>query len=429
MKAQLAELKIEGHEPIFLPLVHGTEGDVAIDVSELYRKWKVLTCDPGYLSTGSCYSAISFIDGEKGILRYRGYNVYDLAQKKVSFVETAWLLINGDLPTKEERAYFRELLTTQEILHEGMLKFFDALPPYGDPMAILAAAIQCSSLYHPDLRSIDPRNHEAFMTAAATLISKVRTIAAFSYKKSIGMPFEYPDPSLDYCSNFLHMMFSLPYKRYLAPPILIDSLNLFLMLHADHEQNCSTSTVRMVGSSRANLFDSVSAGISALSGPLHGGANREVIRMFKDIYEGRKTIPKIIAAAKKKGGEKIPGLGHRIYRTYDPRAAILKEAVRRIVAEYHTSDPLLPIAQEMEEAILKDPYFKEKNLYPNIDFYSGILLRAIGIEEDMFTVMFAIARMAGWIAHWREGALDRSARIMRPRQIYVGLKERPVPER
>jgi len=429
MNTKYAELKIEGKDPILLPLVRGTEGELAIDVSELYRKWGLLTCDPGYLSTGSCYSAISFIDGKNGILRYRGYNISDLAKRKVSFVETAWLLINGELPTKEERAYFRELLTTQEILHEGMLKFFDALPPYGDPMAILAAAIQCSSLYHPDLRSIDPKNFEAFMTAAAKLISKVRTVAAFSYKKSIGMPFEYPDPSLDYCSNFLHMMFSLPYKRYIAPPVIVEALNLFLMLHADHEQNCSTSTVRMVGSSRANLFDSVSAGISALSGPLHGGANREVIKMFKLIYDGKRTISGIIAKAKKKGGEKIPGLGHRIYRTYDPRAAILKEAVWKLSQEIKSTDPLLSIAQEMEERVTTDPYFIEKHLYPNIDFYSGILLRAIGIEEDMFTVMFAIARMAGWIAHWREGALDRHARIMRPRQIYTGLKERPIPER
>jgi citrate synthase len=429
MNTKYAELKIEGKDPILLPLVRGTEGELAIDVSELYRKWGLLTCDPGYLSTGSCYSAISFIDSKNGILRYRGYNISDLAKRKVSFVETAWLLINGELPTKEERAYFRELLTTQEILHEGMLKFFDALPPYGDPMAILAAAIQCSSLYHPDLRSIDPKNFEAFMTAAAKLISKVRTVAAFSYKKSIGMPFEYPDPSLDYCSNFLHMMFSLPYKRYIAPPVIVEALNLFLMLHADHEQNCSTSTVRMVGSSRANLFDSVSAGISALSGPLHGGANREVIKMFKLIYDGKRTISGIIAKAKKKGGEKIPGLGHRIYRTYDPRAAILKEAVWKLSQEIKSTDPLLSIAQEMEERVTTDPYFIEKHLYPNIDFYSGILLRAIGIEEDMFTVMFAIARMAGWIAHWREGALDRHARIMRPRQIYTGLKERPIPER
>ncbi len=425
MEEQYAELKLENRAPIRLPIVRGTDGEIAIDVSGLYRNWGVLTCDPGYMSTGSCYSAITFIDGERGILRYRGYNVADLVQRKISFVETAWLLINGDLPTKEERAYFRELLTTQEILHQGMLKFFDALPPYGDPMAILAAAIQCSSLYHPDLRSIDPHDQEAFLTVAAKLISKVRTIAAFSYKQSIGMPFEYPDPSLDYCSNFLHMMFSLPYKRYLAPPVIVEALNVFLMLHADHEQNCSTSTVRMVGSSQANLFDSVSAGISALSGPLHGGANREVIKMFKQIHTGERTISGLLDDAKQ-GKVKIPGLGHRIYRTYDPRAAILKKAVDRLLNELHTTDPLLPIARELEERVLADDYFREKHLYPNIDFYAGILLRTIGIEEDMFTVIFAMARMAGWIAHWREGAIDRKARIMRPRQIYVGFKERSL---
>jgi len=263
------------------------------------------------------------------------------------------------------------------------------------------------------------------MTVAAKLISKVRTIAAFSYKQSIGMPFEYPDPSLDYCSNFLHMMFSLPYKRYLAPPIIVEALNVFLMLHADHEQNCSTSTVRMVGSSQANLFDSVSAGISALSGPLHGGANREVIKMFKEVHAGRRSIDDYIDRAKQ-GKERIPGLGHRIYRTYDPRAAILKKTVDRLLSELHTTDPLLPIARELEERVLTEDYFREKHLYPNIDFYSGILLRTIGIEADMFTVIFAIARMAGWIAHWREGAIDPRARIMRPRQIYVGFHERTL---
>ena len=424
---EVAELNIDGRLPIQLPVIRGTDGALAIDVSELFKKWGIITCDPGYMSTGSCYSAISYIDGEKGILRYRGYNIQELAGRNVDFVETAWLLINGDLPTQAERRYFRELLTNQEILHEGMLKFFDALPPYGDPMAILSAAVQCSSLYHPELRAIDPRDTESLLLVAAKLISKVRTIAAFSYKKSIGMPFEYPDPASDYCSNFMHMMFSLPYKRYGAPPIVIEALNLFLMLHADHEQNCSTSTVRMVGSSQANLFDSVSAGISALSGPLHGGVNREVVKMFKDIYEGKATIPDLIASARVKSGSKLKGFGHRIYRTYDPRASILKKCVDRLLGELNLHDPLLDIAQEVEKAALEDDYFKAKNLYPNIDFYSGILLRAIGLEENMFTVMFAIARMAGWIAHWREGTLDPNARIQRPRQIYVGLPERAFP--
>jgi len=428
-KQKYVELIIEGMAPIQLRAVQGTEGALAVDVSELYKKWGILTCDPGYMSTGSCYSAISYIDGEKGILRYRGYNIADLAERNVDFVETAWLLIHGNLPTPEERRYFRVLLTNQEILHEGMLKFFDSLPPYGDPMPILSAAVQCSSLYHPELRAIDPKDPEAFMMVAAKLISKVRTIAAFSYKKSIGMPFEYPDPALDYCSNFLHMMFSLPYKRYGAPPIVIEALNLFLMLHADHEQNCSTSTVRMVGSSKANLFDSVSAGISALSGRLHGGANREVIRTFKEIHAGGLTVKELIASAKMKSGSKLHGFGHRIYRTYDPRASVLKKCVDHLLKELDTYDPLLDIAQEVEGIALEDDYFREKGLYPNIDFYSGILLRAIGIEENMFTVMFAIARMAGWIAHWREGALEENARIQRPRQIYIGMTERSLPEK
>ena len=251
-----AELKIEGRETIRLRAIQGTEGGLAIDVSELYKKWGILTCDPGYMSTGSCYSAISYIDGEKGILRYRGYNIYDLAMKNVDFVETAWLLIHGNLPNQTERRYFRELLTNQEILHEGMLKFFDSLPPYGDPMPILSAAVQCSSLYHPELRAIDPKDTDAFMVAAAKLISKVRTIAAFSYKKTIGMPFEYPDPALDYCSNFLHMMYSLPYKRYGTPPIVIEALNLFLMLHADHELSelCASGLLRKKGERAATRY-------------------------------------------------------------------------------------------------------------------------------------------------------------------------------
>jgi len=424
-----AELKIEGLAPIPLRVVQGTEGCLAIDVGDLYRKHGVLTCDPGYMSTGSCYSSISYIDGERGILRYRGYNIYDLAVANVDYVATAWLLIHGNLPSLEERLYFRDLLTTQEILHEGMLKFFDSLPPYGDPMPILSAAVQCSSLYHPELRNIDPRDTDAFMTTAAKLISKVRTIAAFSYKKSIGMPFEYPDPVLDYCSNFFHMMFSLPYRRYEAPPLFVEALNLFLILHADHEQNCSTSTVRMVGSSRANLFDSVSAGISALSGPLHGGANRQVINMLREVYEGRVSVGELVASAKKKnGGARLQGFGHRIYKAYDPRATVLKRCVDRLMAELDVSDPLLDIAREVEGIALQDSYFLEKGLYPNIDFYSGILMRMMGIDETMFTVMFAIARMAGWIAHWREGALQDDARIQRPRQIYIGLRERPVPE-
>jgi citrate synthase len=294
-------------------------------------------------------------------------------------------------------------------------------------MPILSAAVQCSSLYHPDLRSIDPRDDEAFMMVAAKLISKVRTIAAFSYKKSIGMPFEYPDPALDYCSNFMHMMFSMPHKRYVASPTIIEALNLFLMLHADHEQNCSTSTVRMVGSSQANLFDSVSAGISALSGRLHGGANREVIRMLKSVHSGQTTVKELIASAKSKSGMKLQGFGHRIYKTYDPRASVLKKCVDDLLQELDICDPLLDIAREVEGIALEDEYFKEKGLYPNIDFYSGILLRSIGIEEDMFTVIFAIARMAGWIAHWREGALAENARIQRPRQIYNGMQERSLP--
>ena len=425
-----------GSHAITLPLVCGSEGEVALDIRKLRNNTKGLAIngqdiqgglvcfDPGYKNTGSCQSDITFIDGEHGILRYRGYDIAELATKKVRFIEIALLLIYGELPSQEEREQFRQLLTQSELLHEGMMNFFYSLPDNADPMAILAAAVQTSSLYYPELRSIDPGNDECLRAAAAKLLSKVRTIAAFSYRKAMGLPFEYPDPSLDYCSNFLHMMFSIPNRRFYATDTMVRALNLFLILHADHEQNCSTATVRMVGSSRANLFDSISAGISALSGPLHGGANVEVIRMLENIHAGHTSVEALIAAVKNKEEGKqrarLSGFGHRIYRNYDPRAKILKKAVDNLLDELQIDDPLLDIARKLEELALNDDYFQQARLYPNVDFYSGILLRAIHIPVNMFTLMFAIGRVAGWIAQWREESMNPQASIQRPRQVYIG---------
>lgn len=425
-----------GERIIELPLIIGTEGELGIDIRKLRPetdgimvngypvKGGVITYDPGYKNTGACISQITYINGEEGIMRYRGYNIDDLASKKYRFIDVAMLIIFGELPNPAERENFRELLTRFELVDEGMRKFFDSLPPNADPMAILSAAIQCSSLYNPELRAIDPADDEDFTLAAAKLLSKVRTIAAFSYKYSIGQPIMYPNPELDYCSNFLHMMFSIPNKCHIASDTAVDALNLFLMLHADHEQNCSTSTVRMVGSTEANLFDSVSSGISSLSGPLHGGANVEVIHILKRINSKETTIDKLIDDAKNKK-IRLPGFGHRIYKNYDPRAKIIKQTVHKLLQEFNQEDPLLELAYTLEEIALTDDYFKEKKLYPNVDFYSGIMLRAIGIPLNMFTVMFAISRMAGWIAQWREEMLDETA-IQRPRQIYIGAVERKI---
>jgi len=426
-----------GDHVIELPLIVGTEGEFAVDIRKLRAETDgisvrnrtveggIITFDPGYKNTGACMSKITYINGEAGILRYRGYNIVDLALKGYRFIDVAMLIIFGEIPDEKERANFRDLLTGFELLNEGMMKFFDSLPTYGDPMAILSAAIQVSSLYDPELRAIDPADQEGFTRAAAKLLSKVRTIAAFSYKSSIGQPIMYPDPDLDYCRNFLHMMFSIPNKLYHASDVTIDAFNLFLMLHADHEQNCSTSTVRMAGSSRANLFDSVSAGISALGGPLHGGANIEVIKMLESVNSKETTVKQLVDDAKSKK-LRLPGFGHRIYKNYDPRARIIKETVDKLLKELHKRDPLLDIARSLEEIALTDDYFKEKKLYPNVDFYSGIMLRAIGIPINMFTVMFAIARMAGWISQWREEMLRAEPAIQRPRQIYIGSRERPI---
>jgi len=402
-----------------LPVVIGTEGEKAIDISALRDSAGAITLDGGYANTGSCTSRITFIDGDKGILRYRGIPVEELAEKS-TFVETAYLLIYGNLPAAAELQRFSHLLTQNENLHEDMKYHFEGFPSNAHPMAILSTMINASSCFYPGL-SIGHPTAPFFDLHAARLISQVRTIAAFSYRKSRGMPIIYPKPSFKYVSNFLHMMFSDPYEDYALKPEVLRALELILILHADHEQNCSTSTVRMVASSQANLLASAAAGVSALWGPLHGGANQAVIEMLEDIHRSGDDGSRFIVAAKdKKSGKRLMGFGHRIYRHYDPRAAIIKKACDDLLMALRITDPLLDIAQRLEESALQDPYFIERKLYPNVDFYSGIIMRAIGIPTEMFTVVFAMGRMPGWIANYKEIMDEPGTRIYRPRQIYMG---------
>jgi citrate synthase len=417
---ETATLQVQG-KSYSLPVVVGTEGEVAVDISKLRAESGVITLDDGYSNTGSCQSAITFIDGEKGILRYRGIPIEQLAEHS-TFPETAWLLIYGELPTAEQLKCWSNMLTKHEMLHEGLYKHYDGFNAGGHPMAILSAMINAMGTYNPDI--IKMESPETFQDASARLLSKIRTIAAASYRASIGRPIVYPKPHLDYCSNFLHMMFSLPYKDYEPDPDIVDALQLILVLHADHEQNCSTSTVRMVASSGANLFASVSAGVCALWGPLHGGANAAVIEMLQYIHDSGISVKDYVAKVKDKTSHiKLMGFGHRVYKNYDPRAKIIKQAADRVLNKLKIHDPMLDLARSLEEAALSDDYFREKKLYPNVDFYSGIIMRAIGIPLNMFTVMFAIGRLPGWIANWKE-VWEGQSRIYRPRQIYVGPKLR-----
>jgi citrate synthase len=412
------ELNLNG-KACKLPVVEGSEREMAIDISALRSETGYITLDDGYANTGSCLSKITFIDGEQGILRYRGIPIEELAEKS-TFIEVAHLIIFGRLPTSTELRQFSDLLTENELLHEGMRYHFEGFPPNAHPMAILSSMINAASCYYPELLSTsEMRQH--FLIQAARLLSQVRTIAAFAYRKSRGYPFIYPKPDYKYTANFLHMMFSLPFKDYDLKPETVKALDLIFLLHADHEQNCSTATVRMVGSSRANLFASVAAGVCALWGPLHGGANQAVLEMLQDIHDSGDDGSRFIAAAKdKNSGKRLMGFGHRVYKHYDPRAAIIKKACDDVLDKMHASDPLLDIAKHLEEAALKDPYFVERKLYPNVDFYSGIIMRAIGIPVEMFTVIFAIGRMPGWIANYKEVMEDGHTRIYRPRQIYTG---------
>jgi citrate synthase len=407
-----------GDKTIELPIVEGSEGELAIDISNLRAQTGLITLDPALGNTGACKSAITFIDGDKGILRYRGIPIEQLAEKSW-FVETAWLLIFGRLPKRDELARFSERLTQNAHLHEAFKHHFEGFPVNAPPMAMLSAMINTLSCFH--MQFLEIAGDEQFEEAAARLISKVRTIAAYSYRRSMGLPFIYPDPKLKYVQNFLHMMFSTPYDQYISDPDIDRALNLILLLHADHEQNCSTSTVRVVGSSKANLFASCAAGVSALWGPLHGGANVAVLEQLELIHKGGKTPEEIIKLAKdKNSGFKLMGFGHRVYKNFDPRARILKDQAEKVLKLLGVNDPLLDIARKLEELALKDSYFVDRKLYPNVDFYSGIIMRAIGIPTNMFTVMFAIGRLPGWIAHWKEQHSDPSTRIARPRQVYTG---------
>jgi len=411
-----AELILDG-KSCQLPIIEGSEGERAVDISMLRNQTGYITLDDGYGNTGSCQSQITFIDGEKGILRYRGIPIEELAEKS-TFIEVAHLLIMGKLPNSPELRRFSDLLTENELLNEAMRYHFEGFPDHAHPMAILSAMINATSCYHPELLTEQMR--DSFVVQSARLLSKVRTVAAFSYRKSRGLPAIYPKPELKYTANFLHMMFSLPNKDYDLKPETVKALDLIFLLHADHEQNCSTATVRMVASSRANLFASAAAGVCALWGPLHGGANQAVLEMLEEIHKSGDDGSKFIAAAKdKNSGKRLMGFGHRVYKHYDPRAKIIKKACDDVLAKLHINDPLLDIAKHLEEAALRDSYFVERKLYPNVDFYSGIIMRAIGIPVEMFTVMFAIGRMPGWIANYKE-VMEAPTRIYRPRQIYTG---------
>jgi citrate synthase len=411
-----AELKLNGKSYQF-PIVEGTEHERGVDISSLRNETGCITLDDGYGNTGSCRSAITFIDGEKGILRYRGIPIEELAEKS-TFMEVAHLLIWGHLPNSAELRKFSDLLTENELLHESMKHHFEGFPPTAHPMAILSSMINAAGCFDADLFSAD--NPDAFQVQVARLISQVRTIAAFAHRQSRGLPIIYPKPDYKYTANFLHMMFSLPYKDYELKPEIVKALDLIFVLHADHEQNCSTSTVRMVASSKANLFASTAAGVCALWGPLHGGANQAVLEMLEQIHQTGDDGSKFIAAAKDKtSGRKLMGFGHRVYKNYDPRAKLIKKACDEVLAKLSLNDPLLDIAKRLEDAALHDSYFVERKLYPNVDFYSGIIMRALGIPVEMFTVMFAIGRMPGWIANYKE-VMDEPTRIYRPRQIYTG---------
>ncbi len=410
-----------GDQEIELPLMTGSEGEVAIDIRQLRAKTGAITYDPGLGNTGACQSKITFLDGEKGVLRYAGYPIEDLA-KKSSFVEVMWLLLHQQLPSSSQLSQFTHDVTYHTMLHEDLKALFQSLPKVGHPMAVCAAAVGALSTFY---RKEGPTTREQNWVDAIRLLAKMPTIAAYSYKHSIGQPFMYPRNDLGYAANMLHMMFGNPCERYEVDPVQAKALDLLLILHADHEQNCSTSTVRTVGSSGANLFASVSAGISALWGPLHGGANQEVIEMLMSIRDGKRSAREFMDLAKTKGsGVRLMGFGHRVYKNYDPRALILKQACSDVLGQLGAKDPLLDIALELEQIALSDSYFIERKLYPNVDFYSGIIYKALGIPVDMFTVFFAIGRMPGWISQWLEYQSDAEARITRPRQVYMGPTSR-----
>ncbi len=417
--AETAKLTLDGKE-IELPIYVGSENEKAIDISKLRALTGYVTLDGGYKNTGACTSSITYLDGEKGILRYRGYAIEDLASK-AQFLEVAYLIINGKLPNAEEYKKFRVDIRRHSIIHEDMKHFFNGFPSSGHPMSILSSMVCALSAYYPDCLDADPEDD----LQITRLLSKIRTIVAFGYKKSIGHPLMYPRNDLSYCGNFLHMMFANRSEPYEPDPEVEKALNTLLILHADHEQNCSTSTVRMVGSSNANLYAAVSAGILALWGPLHGGANQAVIEMLQEILDSGGDYKGFMEKVKdKSSGVRLMGFGHRVYKNYDPRAKVLKDMADKLLPHLKVDDPLLDIAKKLEAIALEDSYFVERNLYPNVDFYSGIVYRALGVPINMFTVMFALGRLPGWIGQWKEMMQDSNRKIGRPRQIYTGENSR-----
>ncbi|MBN2641708.1 MAG: citrate synthase [Victivallales bacterium] len=415
-ETKYAELHLDG-KVIRLPILEGTEQEKGIDISALRKETGYITVDPGFFNTGACYSKVTFIDGEKGILRYRGIPVEELAEK-ATFVQTAYLLLHDRLPNEKQLKAFSSLLNLNSMLHEDMRHFFDGFPRGAHPMHILSTMINALCTFYPNVDMLSLK--EDINLSATRLISTVRTVAAFAYKKSIGEPIVYPRYDLPYCANFLNMMFDSPVKPYEVNKDVVRALDLLLILHADHEQNCSTTTVRTVGSAQVDLYASISAGVSALSGPLHGGANQAVIDMLRKIMRSEGNIQKFVERAKDKNNPfRLMGFGHRIYKTFDPRATIIKKTCHDLLEKLKINDPLLDLAMELEDIATHDDYFIERNLYPNVDFYSGIIYRAIGIPENMFTVMFALGRLPGWIAHWQE-MISQNTKISRPRQIYTG---------
>jgi citrate synthase len=427
--AEVAKLKL-GAEELDLPVVVGTENERAVDISKLRAATGHITLDEGYVNTGATTSAITFLDGEQGVLRYRGYPVEVLAEH-CDFIEVCYLLIHGELPTEDQLVKFRKSMRRHTMLHEDMRSFYNGFPRDAHPMAILGSVVAALSTFYQDF--LDPRDPEQVQISIFRLIAKLPTIAAYSYKKSIGQPFIYPQNDLSYCENFLQMMFAVPSEPYEINRDFVEALDLLLIVHADHEQNCSTSTVRMVGSADTNLFASISAGICALWGPLHGGANQACVEMLERIRNDGGNVQKYVELAKKKdSGFRLMGFGHRVYKNYDPRATIIKKTCDKLLSKLQLKDPIFDIAQELEQVALNDPYFIERKLYPNVDFYSGVIYRAIGIPVQMFTVLFAIGRLPGWIAHWLEMHHSPSKKICRPRQVYTGATKRdfvPIEQR
>ena len=423
--SEVAKLSLDDVD-IDLPLVEGTEGERAVDISKLRAQTGYTTLDEGYVNTGATTSGITFLDGEKGILRYRGYPIETLA-KKCDFVEVSYLLLYGELPTADQLETFRMTLRRHTMLHEDIRSFYNGFPRDAHPMAILSSVVGALSTFYQD--SLDPRDPEQVEITCHRLMAKLPTIAAYAHKKSIGQPLIYPRNDLPYCKNFLHMMFAVPCEEYDPDPDFVEALNLLLIVHADHEQNCSTSTVRMVGSSDANLFASVSAGICALWGPLHGGANEACVAMLEHIHTGGGDVKKYVDMAKDKENDfRLMGFGHRVYKNFDPRATIIKASCEKLLKKRQINDPIFDIALELAETALNDDYFIEKKLYPNVDFYSGVIYRALGIPVQMFTVLFSMGRLPGWLSHWKEMHASPGKRICRPRQVYTGPREREFVE-